>query len=170
MVAFLQGDADTAIVNLGQAIKVAEATRDSSSLVRWLTLFGHGYVELNRPEQALDFYDRALKVVGMVPELQLPLMTYVGKADVLVRLQRTEEAERLLTTGLEAARKEGSLGYQAELTLRLGLIAAQRKQADKALDAMTRASALARTAGGNRIPCRHRDGTCACTSVDRAHH
>jgi len=58
LVAFLQGDTNTAIVNLGQALKVAEATADTSSVVRWLTLFGHGFVELNRPEQAIDFYDR----------------------------------------------------------------------------------------------------------------
>src|SRR2546425_7818213 len=44
LVAFLEGDTNTAIVNLGQAIKVAEATADTSSLVRWLTLFGHGNV------------------------------------------------------------------------------------------------------------------------------
>ena len=38
LVAFLQGDTNTAIVNLGQAIKVAETSGDISSLVRWLTL------------------------------------------------------------------------------------------------------------------------------------
>jgi hypothetical protein len=52
LVAFLQGDTNTAIINLGQAIKAAEASGDTSSVFRWLTLFGHGYVELNRPEQA----------------------------------------------------------------------------------------------------------------------
>ncbi len=151
LVAFLQGDTNTAIVNLGQAIKVAETSGDVSSVVRWLTLFGHGYVELNRPEQALDFYDRALKVASTVRELQLPLMTYLGKADGLVKLGRTSEAERLLDTALAAARDEGALGYQSELTLRLGLIALERKQVSQALDAMTRASELARGAGGNRI-------------------
>jgi tetratricopeptide (TPR) repeat protein len=151
LVAFLQGDTDTAIVNLGQAIKVAEASRDVSSVVRWLTLFGHGYVELNRPEQALDFYDRALKVARTVPELQLPLMTYLGKADALVKLGRATEADRLLNTALDAAHDEGALGYQSELTLRLGLIALERKQISQALDAMSRASELARAAGGNRI-------------------
>ena len=75
LVAFLQGDTNTAIVNLGQAIKVAETNGDTSSLVRWLTLFGHGYVELGRPEQAFDFYERALKVARAVPELQMPVMT-----------------------------------------------------------------------------------------------
>lgn len=151
LVAFLLGDTNTAIVNLGQAIKVAETSRDVSSVVRWLTLFGHGYVELNRPEPALDFYDRALKVAATVPELQLPLMTYVGKSDALVRLGRHAEAEGLLNTALEAAGKEGALGYQAELTLRLALVALQRKQTQRALDAMTRASEYARAAGGNRI-------------------
>jgi len=151
LVAFLLGDTNTAIVNLGQSIKVAETTGDTSSLVRWLTLFGHGFVELNRPEQALDFYERALKAASAVPELQMPLMTYVGKADALVRLSRPDEAEQLLNAALDVARREGALGFQAELTLRLGLALSQRGRSAEALDAMTRATALARSAGANRI-------------------
>src|SRR5215213_774394 len=72
LVAFLQGDTNTAIVSLGQAIKFAETNGDTSSLVRWLTLFGRGYVELGRPEQAVGFYERALKVARTVPERQMP--------------------------------------------------------------------------------------------------
>lgn len=151
LVAFLLGDTNTAIVNLGQSIKVAETTGDTSSLVRWLTLFGHGFAELNRPEQALDFYERALKAASAVPELQMPLMTYVGKADALVRLSRPDEAEQLLNAALDVARREGALGFQAELTLRLGLALSQRGKSAEALDAMTRATALARSAGANRI-------------------
>src|SRR5262245_48629249 len=151
LVAFLQGDANTAIVNLGQAITVAETNGDTSSLVRWLTLFGHGYVELGRPEQAFDFYERALKVARSVPELQMPFMTLVGKADALAKVGRTSEAEQLVLATLPEAAKERSLGYQAELTLRLAFIHLQRKQTAQALDAMSRASAFARAAGGNRI-------------------
>src|SRR5262249_2356701 len=151
LVAFLQGDSNTAIVNLGQAIKVAETNGDTSSLVRWLTLFGHGYVELGHPEQAFDFYERALKVARSVPELQMPFMTLVGKADALVKVGRTSEAEELVLATLSEAAKEGSLGYQAGLTLRLAFIHLQRKQTAQALDAMSRASAFARAAGGNRI-------------------
>src|SRR5918999_3500588 len=151
LVAFLQGDTNTAIVNLGQAIKVAEANGDTSSLVRWLTLFGHGYVELGRPEQAFDFYERALKVARTVPELQMPFMTLVGKADALVKVGRVSEAEELVTTTLAQAAKEGSLGYQAELTLRLAFIAVQRKQTAQALELISRAAEFARAAGGNRI-------------------
>jgi len=151
LVAFLQGDTNTAVVNLGQAIKVAETNGDTSSLVRWLTLFGHGYVELGRPEQAFDFYERALKIARTVPELQTPLMTLVGKADALARVGRLAEAEELIRATLAEAAKEGSLGYQAELTVRLASIAATRKQTDRALDELSRAAEFATAAGGNRI-------------------
>lgn len=151
LASFLLGDTNTAIVNLGQALKVAEASGDASSLVRWLTLFGHGFVELRRPEQALDYYDRALKVAAGIPELQTPVMTYLGKADALMRLDRASEAQSLLARALEAARAEGSLGYQAELTLRLALLEAGNGQTSAALQTMARASDLARAAGGNRI-------------------
>ncbi|HXH23968.1 MAG TPA: CHAT domain-containing protein [Vicinamibacterales bacterium] len=151
LVAFLQGDTNTAVVNLGQAIKVAEANGDTSSLVRWLTLFGHGYVQLERPEQAFDFYERALKIARTVPELQMPFMTLVGKADTLARVGRLDEAEALVNATLSEAAKEGSLGYQAELTVRLASIAAARKQTDQALEELSRAAEFAKAAGGNRI-------------------
>lgn len=151
LVAFLQGDTNTAIVNLGQAIKVAETNGDTSSLVRWLTLFGHGYVELGRPEQAFDFYERALKIARAVPELQMPFMTLVGKADALIKVGRVTEAEELITATLAEATKEGSLGYQAELRVRLALVAVARKQIPQALEEMDRAAEFARAAGANRI-------------------
>ena len=151
LVAFLQGDTNTAVVNLGQAIKVAETNGDTSSLVRWLTLFGHGYIELGRPEQAFDFYERALKIALTVPELQMPFMTLVGKSDALARVGRLAEAEELVRSTLAEAAHEGSLGYQAELTIRLASIAAARKQTDRALQELSRAAGFAKAAGGNRI-------------------
>ena len=51
-------------------------------------------------------------------------------------------------------------GYQAELALRLGLVALQRKQTAQALDAMTRATELARAGGGT--------GILAGTALERA--
>lgn len=151
LVAFLLGDINNSVINLGQALKVAESNGDVSSLVRWLTLFGHGYVELGRPEQALDFYDRALKIASGVPELQFPLMTYLGKGDSLGRLGRFKEAEQLLDNALGVATREGALGYQAELTLKRGLIASQQKATARAVALLTSAANLARKAGANRI-------------------
>lgn len=151
LVAFLQGDVSAAVIQLGQALKVAQSNGDVSSVVRWLTLFGHGYVELGRPVEALDFYDRALKLASTVPELQFPLMTYEGKGDALARQGRFNDAEQVLRQALKVASAESAWGYQAELTLRLALIAKQQKDTERAATLLSEASDFAHRAGGNRI-------------------
>ena len=78
------------------------------------------------PEQALDYYDQALKAASTIPGLQLPVMTYLGKSMALVKLERFAEAEQLLNAALAVAEREGALGYQAELLLEQGTIAYQR--------------------------------------------
>lgn len=151
LVAFLQGDIGGSVTRLGQALKVAESNGDLSSQVRWLTLFGHGYVQLGRPQEALDFYDRALAIGSAVPELQFPVMTYVGRAEALIRLERFDEADGLLDEALTFATRQGARGYQAELTAQMGMIAHRRGQTDRALTLLARAVDLARQAGGNRL-------------------
>lgn len=151
LVAFLLGDINTAVVRLGQALRVAEANGDVPSLVRWLTLFGHGYVQLDRAEQALDFYDRALTLASSVPELQFPLMTYQGKGDALARLGRFADAKRQLAAALAVAEREQAYGYQAVLILQQALMSHQENNTSEALAQLTHATELAGKAGGNRI-------------------
>jgi CHAT domain-containing protein/tetratricopeptide (TPR) repeat protein len=151
LVAFLQGDVGGSVISLGQAVKIAQSTGDVASLVRWLTLFGHGYVQLGRSEEALDFYDRALKVAATVPELQFPLMAYVGRSNALIRLERLDEADKVLAQAAEVADKFGARGYQAQLLSQRALIAKQRNDRERALALLTEAMSLANAAGGNRI-------------------
>lgn len=151
LVAFLLGDINNAVVRLGQAMKVAETNGDVASLVRWLTLFGHGYVQLDRAEQALDFYDRGIRLASSVPELQFPLMTYQGKGNALARLGRLADAKRVLADALAVAEREEAYGYQAVLVLQQGLISHQQKNTSEALTQLTHATELAGRAGGNRI-------------------
>ena len=151
LLAFLQGDINESVIKLGRALQVAQTNGDVASVVRWLTLFGHGYLQLGRAEQAIDYYEKALAVASRVPELQFPVMTYLGKGDALASLGRTPEAERVLEDALTVATTQGALGYQAELTLKLGLIADSRGQSDRAADLLGRAVDLAREAGGEAI-------------------
>lgn len=72
MVAFLQGNINQSVVALGQALKVAQTTGDTASIVRWTTLFGHGYVQLGRPAEALEFDDRALRVAANSAGVAVP--------------------------------------------------------------------------------------------------
>lgn len=151
LVAFLQGNVNAAIVQLGQALKVAETNGDTPSVVRWLTLFGHGYMQLGKPAEALDFYERALRIASTVRELQFPVMTYLGKGDALTKLGRLDEAEQMLTQAINAATDQDAWGYQGELTMMLAAIAVARKQPVEAERLLAQATEFARRAGGNRI-------------------
>jgi CHAT domain-containing protein/tetratricopeptide (TPR) repeat protein len=151
LVAFLQGDVGAAVVGLGQAVKVAQSNGDVSSLVRWLTLFGHGYVQLGRPAEALDFYDRALMAASAVPEIQFPVMTHVGRSNALIRLGRLDEADAILVRATDAAARAQASGYQAQLVAQRATIAAERKQPTRALALLEEATSLAKSAGGNRL-------------------
>ncbi|WP_291981100.1 CHAT domain-containing protein [Luteitalea sp.] len=151
LVAFLEGNAGGAVMALGSALKQAQANGDVSSQVRWLTLFGHGYVQLNRPQEALDFYDRALKVAETLPELQFPTMTYVGRSNALIKLGRIPEADAILVRATEHAAKYDARGYQAQLVAQRAAIARQRKDLVGALGLYEEAVALARASGGLRL-------------------
>lgn len=151
VVASLQGNISTAIIQLGKALAVAQSTGDASSVVRWQTLFGHGFVELGQPARALDFYDRALKAATTVPELRMPVMTYLGKGDALAKLGRLDEAENVLTSALKTASELDAAGYQAELSMKLAAIAQQRQQPARADRLLSEAEGFAKSAGGNRI-------------------
>ena len=151
MVAFLQGDVGASVIGLGQALKVAQSNGDVSSQVRWLTLFGLGYVQLGRPQEALDFYDRALKVASTVPELQFPVMTHVGRANALIKMGRIDDADQILTQATDVAAKLEARGYQAQLLMQRASIADERQQPERALALLGEATDMARAAGGNRI-------------------
>ncbi len=151
LVAFLQGDVGASVIGLGQALKVAQTNGDVSSVVRWLTLFGHGYVQLNRPAEALDFYDRALTAASTVPELQFPVMTHVGRSNALIRMGRFDEADAILVQATEVAAKTQARGYQAQLLAQRAAIANERKQPDQALALMNDAMNTAKAAGASRL-------------------
>ena len=151
LVAFLEGNVGGAVVGLGSALKVAQSNGDVASQVRWLTLFGHGYVQLDRPKEALDFYDRALTAAATVPELQFPAMTHVGRSNALIKLGRIAEADEILAKATDFADKYDAKGYQAQLLAQRAAIALQQKDPARALTLLEDAAVRARAAGGNRI-------------------
>jgi CHAT domain-containing protein len=151
IVAALLGDISASIMHLGAALNVAQATNDTPSVVRWLTLSGRGFAEMGRPADALGYYDRALAAAATAEELSFPVMTYLGKGEALARLERFGEAEATLKRGLDAATTLGSLAYQAELSLKLAVLAAQRKSTDEARRWLADARAFAARAGTNRV-------------------
>jgi CHAT domain-containing protein len=151
LVAFLLGDVDASVLALAQAVKVAQSNGDVSSVVRWLTLFGLGYAQLGRHEEALDFYARALKAASAVPELPFPVMTHLGRSRSLIRLGRIVEAERVLAEAAPLASRAQAVGYEAQLIAQRALIANQAGRLEESAGLYAKAAGLARQVRSGRI-------------------
>lgn len=151
LVAALQGKTSEGLFLLASALKKAEETKDLSSVVRWLSIIGTGFIQFGRPEEALKYFDRALAAGSAVDELRFPMMAYSGKISALTKLGRTKEARELLATTIAVARERESLGYQAELLREDALLAEGAGLREEAVAKLLEALAFAHRASANRI-------------------
>jgi CHAT domain-containing protein len=126
LIGFLEGNPERAARLLGGALLSTMANGDTAGQVRFLELLGRGFEEVNRHEEALRFFERAVKLAEADPDCGLPFMGYEGKAQALVSLGRTEEAKVVLENVLTKAQSQQKRGHEAQLLVLLGKLAAQK--------------------------------------------
>lgn len=151
VLAFLHGDSATAMIKVGGALKHAEQAHDIGAEIRYLTLMANGLAEFGETDQALKMFDKAIAVAGSQRELGMPMMALTGKATALVAMNRATEADELLEQALSLARSHGNLGYQAELQMELGKLAAKTGHSEKAIFHLKEAAQLATKTKGFRL-------------------
>jgi CHAT domain-containing protein len=137
LIGFLEGNPGRAARLLGGALLSTMANGDTGGQVRFLELLGRGFEEVNRHAEALKFFERAIKLAEADPDCGLAFMGYEGKAQALVSLGRTEEANAVLESALTKARSQQKRGHEAQLLILLGKLASQkgdRQQAVKDLE------------------------------------
>ena len=129
---FINGKAGDARGLVVRAILSATLHRDIYAEIMFMTFFGEGLTEYNRPKEALVFLDRALKLANSNPDVELPFQAYITKVGALRTLNRSQEAWALLDQALDEARRTNTLGAQADLLREGGLLAEQQGNARKA--------------------------------------
>ncbi len=133
VIAFLEGNSGRAAKLLGGALVSTMANGDKGGQIRFLEMIGNGLVEVNRPSDALMFFERAIKIAEADEDSGLPFMGYEGKAQALVALGRPDEAKRVLQDALAKARSQQKRGHEAQLLIVLGRLAAQTGNKQEAI-------------------------------------
>ena len=151
VVAFVEGDSAKATDLVAGALLYAFASADVAAQIRYLTLVGAGMLELNRPEDALRYFDKALAITTTNPDLSFPMMAHTGKATALVRLNRRAEALRVLDEALARARKDQIADHEAELLVQLGILHARANERAEAVQDFEEAARIAGRARVYRI-------------------
>ena len=143
VIAFLEGNSGKGAKLLGGALLSTMANGDKGGQIRFLEFLGIGMVEVNRPTEALMFFDRAIKLAEADRDSGLPFMGYEGRAQALAALGRPDEAKRVLQDALVKARSQQKQGHEAQLLIVLGRLAAQGGNRQEAIDDLEAAGQVA---------------------------
>ena len=74
IIAFLEGNTGQGAKLLGTALVSTMTNGDTGGQIRFLEMLGNGMVEVNRPSEALMFFERAIKLAEANKDSGLPFM------------------------------------------------------------------------------------------------
>ena len=145
--AFYNGDLATAGKNVASALAEATKNGDSAAQVRFLTTLGIGLRESRMNEEALTYFDKALKIASTVPDIGYPFLTKEALLENLVDLKRADAAQQLAAEILAEAQKRHHPQAEAIALTLNAHIAVQRHDEVAALHTLQQAMALGESGG-----------------------
>lgn len=149
-IAFLNGQAFTALKKVSASLIRAEAYNDVAEKMKRLTALGEGLAEFGRPADALAFFNRALALSSEQPDAYFPFTAYLGKARLLLE-RGSNEGRNMLLKGLADAQRQNQRVRESRILIVLGDDAARVNNTDDALRWFSTAVEVARNTGLGRI-------------------
>lgn len=151
IISFLEGDSAKAERLVGAALLSAMKNGDVAAQVRFLSMIGNGLADLQRYDDASQFFTRALKLASETKDIGFPFMAYEGQARCLTALDRPGEASKLLQTALEQARRDEKRGHEAQILILLGELRLATNKVPEAEKYLRDAGELSRTSQFRRM-------------------
>lgn len=124
LVAYLRGDYRTAVARIGKSLLTAMWEGDDGTEVRHLEIVGNGLNGLNRQAEAMEFFDRAVRIASHDGYVGTPFMAYEGRAEAFEGMGQTAKAQSLMEHTLAEARREKMWEHEGQDLEILGELAA----------------------------------------------
>jgi CHAT domain-containing protein len=148
---FLDGDSTRAARLIGSALVHAMMYGDAGGQIRFQEMIGNGLAQERRYENALYFFNRAMRIAKDTPDVGFPFMAYEGKADALLALGHADEARALLLDALKTAKQLRKEGHQTQALMLLGELAEKVGDRKSAIDYLEQAAAIGTRLGFDRM-------------------
>lgn len=120
LVGYLEGNYQHASYMVGHTLPTAIRDGDIGTQVRYLEIVGNGLNGLNRPSEAMVFFNRAISIADRDKDVGTPFMAYEGKSEALLSLKRKDEVQALMQETLAEARREKMWEHEGQDLLLLG--------------------------------------------------
>jgi CHAT domain-containing protein len=151
LVAYLRGDYRTAVARIGKALLTAIWERDDGTEVRHLELVGNGLNGLNRQAEAMEFFDRAIRIASHDGYIGTPFMAYEGRAEAFEGMGETARAQSLMERTLAEARREKMWEHLGQDLVILGEFASSAGHSNQARNYLEQAIDSAKRMGMCRV-------------------
>lgn len=122
MVAFYEGDIETARKDVGGALLAATNAHDVGAMILDLYAIGIGLNATKMNNEAMTYLDRAIALSEGTPGAPYPYGIYLAKAEAMAQTGQIEPARKSVVDVLARARKRQAFEYEAVALITLARI------------------------------------------------
>jgi CHAT domain-containing protein len=149
--AFLEGEMGEARHRVAGALLKAQATGDVGAQIRYLAAIGTAQVLAGNTDDALGYFDKALKVATANPDSGYQFLIQEGRVQAFIAAKRFDAASRLAQQVIAEAKSRGKRVKETQALITASRIAVAQHSDDRAIGELKRAIALAEAGGFRRL-------------------
>jgi CHAT domain-containing protein/tetratricopeptide (TPR) repeat protein len=148
---FLEGDTSAARQKVAAALIGATIFQDAGAQIRYLAAIGHGLVQLGAYDDALGYFDKALKIAASNPDAGYQFVVNEGRLQAFRGMGKLDAAEQLADEIIAQARARQKHVKETQALITAGTVALAKKDEPKAVEDFQTAIDLAQKGGFTRL-------------------
>jgi len=148
---FLEGDMATARQKVGGALMGAMMLGDAGAQIRYLAAIGHAFVQMGSYDDALGYFDKALKIAAANPDAGYQFVVNEGRLQAFRSMGKLDAAEHLGNEIIAQARAKQKHVKETQALITAGTVATAKGDEPKAIEDFETALDLAQKGRFTRL-------------------
>ncbi len=148
---FLAGDVTAARQKVTAALIGATMLQDAGAQIRYLAAIGHGFVQLGSYDDALGYFDKALKIAAANPDAGYQFVVNEGRLQAFRSMGKLDAAQELADEIITQARSKQKHVKETQALITSSTVATAKNDQTKAVEDLQAAIDLAQKGGFTRL-------------------
>ncbi len=148
---FLAGDVTAARQKVTAALIGATMLQDAGAQIRYLAAIGHGFVQLGSYEDAMGYFDKALKIAAANPDAGYQFVVNEGRLQAFRSMGKLDAAQELADEIIVQARSKQKHVKETQALITASTVATAKNDEAKAVEDLQAAIELAQKGGFTRL-------------------
>jgi CHAT domain-containing protein len=148
---FLEGDMAAARQKVAGSLMGAMMMGDTGAQIRYLAAIGHAFVQMGSYDDALGYFDKALKIAAANPDTGYQFLVNEGKLQAFRGMGKLDDAEQLASQIIAQARAKQKHVKETQALITAGTVANAKGDQAKAIELFNEANDLAQRGQFTRL-------------------